>query len=208
MTTHVCRRSFRSGPGAGATKTGAFHCAALALLFAAGTGSSGAFAQPARREIVQLDRNWRFEQRGSGPAGWLPAQVPGDVHLDLLHNHRIPDPFDRDNEAKLQWIEHADWNYETTIDVGVDLLKHDHIDLVFKGLYTVAHVYVNGRHVLDADNMFRLWRTNAKPYLHPGINALRVEFDATGKAAEAAAARNKMDAKTALKPKAFLRKAA
>jgi beta-mannosidase len=39
------------------------------------------------------------------PAEWRPATVPGDVHLDLLANKLIPDPFYRDNEAKLQWIQ-------------------------------------------------------------------------------------------------------
>ncbi len=34
---------------------------------------------------------------GTG-TGWLPATVPGDVHLDLLANKKIDDPFYRDNE--------------------------------------------------------------------------------------------------------------
>jgi len=45
----------------------------------------------------QLDRGWQFRQIAAGAQeqenGWLPATVPGDVHLDLLANKKIPDPF-------------------------------------------------------------------------------------------------------------------
>jgi hypothetical protein len=33
--------------------------------------------------------------------GWLPAKVPGTVHLDLLANNVIPDPFKGLNEKKV-----------------------------------------------------------------------------------------------------------
>ncbi len=54
--------------------------------------------------------------------GWLPATVPGDVHLDLLANKKIPDPFFRDNEAKLQWIEKESWEYRLSFEVTPALL--------------------------------------------------------------------------------------
>ena len=34
----------------------------------------------------------------------MPAEVPGVVHLDLLNNNVIEDPFYRMNESKVQWI--------------------------------------------------------------------------------------------------------
>ncbi len=33
--------------------------------------------------------------------GWLPAKVPGTVHLDLLANNVIPDPFKGLKEKKV-----------------------------------------------------------------------------------------------------------
>ncbi len=72
-------------------------------------------ARPAQNAVLALDHGWQFRQVTSAPqepeAGWLPATVPGDVHLDLLANKKIDDPFYRDNEAKLQWIENASWEY-------------------------------------------------------------------------------------------------
>src|SRR5208282_960779 len=60
-------------------------------------------AEPASRT---LDSGWQFRAIGNtdkpGVADWHPAQVPGVVHTDLLRNGLIPDPFDRDNEFRLQ----------------------------------------------------------------------------------------------------------
>jgi beta-mannosidase len=130
-------------------------------------------AHAAPRTSVDLSSGWQFRQRmpaTATPAEWRPATVPGDVHLDLLANKLIPDPFYRDNEAKLQWIQDADWEYRTTITATPALLSHDHVDLVFDGLDTYAEVSLNGHLILTADNMFRGWRTDAKPWLKPGAN--------------------------------------
>ena len=107
---------------------------------------------------------------------WHPAQVPGVVQTDLLHNNLIPDPFDRDNEFRLQWIGLTDWEYQTVFQVDAAALAHDHVDLLVDGLDTFADVYVNDQEVLHADNMFRRWRVPAKKLLKPGPNTLRMVF--------------------------------
>ena len=88
--------------------------------------------------VQQLDHGWQFRQIsvGAQPAeeGWLPATVPGDVHLDLLANKKIPDPFYRDNESKLQWIEKEPWEYRLSFEVTPALLARSNVDLVFDGV--------------------------------------------------------------------------
>ena len=87
-------------------------------------------AHAAPRTSVDLSSGWQFRQRmpaTATPAEWRPATVPGDVHLDLLANKLIPDPFYRDNEAKLQWIQDADWEYRTTITATPAMLSHEHV---------------------------------------------------------------------------------
>src|SRR5580692_538183 len=68
-----------------------------------------------------LDSGWQFRAVGKTDnpdiQQWHPAQVPGVVHTDLLQNNLIPDPFDRDNEFRLQWIGLTDWEYQTTFQV-------------------------------------------------------------------------------------------
>jgi beta-mannosidase len=144
-------------------------------------------AEPSSRT---LDSDWQFRAVGDTEATgnkdkspdksdvkqWHPAQVPGVVHTDLLRNGLIPEPFDRDNEFRLQWIGLADWEYQTTFQVDAASLGQDHIDLVFDGLDTLADVYLNDQAILHADNMFRHWRIPAKPLLKPGPNTLRVVF--------------------------------
>jgi beta-mannosidase len=126
------------------------------------------------KATVTLNSGWTFRQVGKGE--WRRASVPGSVHTDLLANRLIEDPFYRDNEPKLQWIGKTDWEYRTTFDVPAAVLRRRNVELVFEGLDTYATVYLNGRPLLEADNMFRTWRVDAKPALQAGANTLRVVF--------------------------------
>jgi len=164
------------------------------------------------KQIIALDQGWEFHQRGAPPesqmAAWRPGKVPGDVHLDLLRHQLIPDPFFRDNEAKLQWISHADWEYRTTFQATPQLLQRRHIDLVFEGLDAFCEVYLNGQQVLTADNMFRIWRVDARPFLKAGDNQLLIVFPAPDPAAEKIAAADPWYKKTGVAAKTYVRKAA
>jgi beta-mannosidase len=176
--------------------------------------SAGARAQskPAQNAVLVLDQGWQFRQVVAGAqeaeSGWLPATVPGDVHLDLLANKKIADPFFRDNEPKLQWIQNESWEYRLNFDVTAALLTRSNVDLVFDGLDTACGVYVNGAKVLDADNMFRVWRVPVKGHLHEGKNLLRVVFPSPVKAAAAVAAGDPWQPKTKTEAKTYIRKAA
>src|SRR6266850_431372 len=158
---------------------------------------------PAQVQRYSLDHGWEFRQ-SSAPAeknspaqqaappavkdeaisAWRPATVPGDIHLDLLAQKLIPDPFYGTNEAKLQWISTADWEYRTRVDLPPTLVTREHLDLVFDGLDAYALVYLNDKLVLTANNQCRVWRIDAKPYVKTGLNELRVVFPAQDKAAE------------------------
>jgi beta-mannosidase len=147
------------------------------LFFSFLAGLPLAAAESSSRNI---ESGWQFRAVGntdnSDVKQWHPAQVPGVVHTDLLHNSLIADPFDRDNEFRLQWIGLTDWEYQTTFQVDSASLGHDHVDLVFEGLDTFADVYLNDQSILHADNMFRRWRIPAKALLKPGPNTLRIVF--------------------------------
>src|SRR5580698_5764328 len=147
------------------------------LLFCSFVASRLEAAEPSSRN---LDAGWQFRAVAntdrSDVKQWHPATVPGVVQTDLLHSGLIPDPFDRDNEFRLQWVGLADWEYQTTFQVDAAALAHDHVDLVFDGLDTFADVYLNGQAVLHAENMFRHWRIPAKTALKAGPNTLRIVF--------------------------------
>ena len=197
-------------------------------LAAAAIGNIPATAQgrPATNAVLALDHGWQFRQAAATPAsetpasetpasetqttetGWLPATVPGDVHLDLLANGKIPDPYFRDNESRLQWIEKESWEYRLSFEVTPAFLSRANIDLVFDGLDAAALVYLNGVQVLSADNMFRIWRVPAKAHLHAGKNLLRVVFPSPDQAAQVVAATDPWQPKTLTAPKTYIRKAA
>lgn len=123
---------------------------------------------------VMTLNQWKF--KACDESEWLPAQVPGCVHTDLLKNGIIPDPFYGTNEHDLQWIDKKDWEYETSFDVDSNLNAQSRIELVFDGLDTYADVYVNGAKVLSADNMFRSWRIDVKSQLKDSGNVIKIRF--------------------------------
>ena len=182
-----------------------------ALLLCDGSLVSAQRAAGGKNAAMALDHGWQFRQSKDGQAadaGWMPATVPGDVHLDLLKNKLIPDPFYRDNESKLQWIQDASWEYRVNFAMTPGLLARSHVDLVFDGLDATATAYLNGTHVLFADNSFRTWRVSAKPNLHVGTNELRVVFPSPIKAAAEVAALDPWQPKTKTAAKTYVRKAA
>ncbi|MBK7239538.1 MAG: hypothetical protein IPI00_05035 [Flavobacteriales bacterium] len=132
-------------------------------------------AQARAQEVhIPLHDGWSFCQVGKEQ--WYPAEVPGVVHTDLLRNGLIPDPYLGNNMDSVQWIENEAWIYKRTIIATDTLLKHGHLDLVFKGLDTFAEVYLNDTLIGKADNMFRTWEWDVKALLKPGDNELKVIF--------------------------------
>ncbi|RCW45502.1 beta-mannosidase [Paenibacillus prosopidis] len=125
-------------------------------------------------ETKQVLDNWKFKACKDGE--WMAAVVPGCVHTDLLRNGIIADPFYGTNEHDLQWIDKIDWEYETSFDVPEALRNAASLQLVFDGLDTYADVYVNGKHVLSADNMFRTWKADVKSIVKEKDNALSIRF--------------------------------
>lgn len=123
--------------------------------------------------VIGLDC-WRFREAQSNE--WFNAKVPGCVHTDLLRLGQIPDPFAGMNEAEVQWIDKQDWIYEARFEIHAKQLQYQCLELVLEGLDTYADVKVNGQHVLSANNMFRQWRRDVKPFVQIGENRLEIYF--------------------------------
>jgi beta-mannosidase len=134
-------------------------------------------------------------------AGPLPATVPGCVHTDLLAAGLIPDPYVDDNEARLSWIGHTDWIYETAFDfprrrrsdergepatprADRPAAGSERVDLVFDGLDTVASVMLNGVELGRTHNMHRGYRFEVAGLLQERDNRLRVRFGSAYRYAE------------------------
>ncbi|MBN1966526.1 MAG: glycoside hydrolase family 2 protein, partial [Anaerolineae bacterium] len=124
---------------------------------------------------LSLNGSWSLTQIGDSEQ--IPAHVPGCVHLDLLAAHKIEDPYFRDNELAVMWIGEKDWLYQRSFTLPDDLLARDRVLLRCEGLDTLATITLNGTEIGRADNMFRTWEFDVKPYLVPGENHIQVRFD-------------------------------
>jgi beta-galactosidase/beta-glucuronidase len=77
--------------------------------------------------IIDLNGSWEF--KATEETEWMPAVVPSTVHSDLLRAGRLPDPFYRDNELKVQWVEKKEWEYRRFFNIEKSYLNHDKIIL-------------------------------------------------------------------------------
>ncbi len=102
------------------------------------------------------------------------GSVPGCVHTDLINAKLIDaDIYYRDNAKKIQWIENVDWQYKKEFEV-TELLPG--ATICFEGLDVYCDVYLNGKHLGYADDMFFPHRFNAEKLLVVGKNEIEVRF--------------------------------
>lgn len=127
-----------------------------------------------QNNILELNNQWQF--RKTGTEAWNKALVPGNIYSDLKANKLIEDPFYRDNEKKIYWVDSCGWEYKTVFDVDSNLYSRKMINLVFDGLDTYASVMLNGQPLIETNNMFRQWQVNIKPLLKRSGNRLSVVF--------------------------------
>ncbi|KAI5862460.1 glycoside hydrolase family 2 protein [Durotheca rogersii] len=127
-----------------------------------------------------LDRGWTFRLDDDASAdSWLPVQkVPSQVHLDLLANNKIPDPFIDLNELATQWIAEKSWVYKVRFSRPDRPVADGSgtTDIVFEGLDTFATVLLNGKDILKTDNMFVSYRVDISQALE-SENVLEIKFD-------------------------------
>ena len=131
-------------------------------------------AENQQYQSVPLCGGWQFCESGSNK--WLPAEVPGTIHSDLLRHKLLPDPFFGTNEKLIQWVENRDWQYKTTFIISKEQLNYDAAEIFFEGLDTYADVFLNGSLLLKTDNMFVGYKSNVKKLLHEGENRLHILF--------------------------------
>lgn len=153
-------------------------------------------------EKKYLHENWVFKKEQD--TTWLPAIVPGNIHVDLYHNQQIPHPFQKDHENQLQWIAETPWVYSTAFKVPEAQLKKPVHQLHFKGLDTYAQVFFNGQLVVETNNAFRSWQVDVSTLIRAD-NELVIRFSPTSLHAEAEA--KKLSYVLPEGPRIFTRKA-
>lgn len=83
----------------------------------------------------------------------IPAQVPGNVQLDLYRAGLTPDPFYADGLHAYAPYEYYQWIYERRFDApSID--ADERLLLRFDGIDTIADIYLNDVHLGRTENMF------------------------------------------------------
>ncbi|KAI1473381.1 glycoside hydrolase family 2 protein [Daldinia eschscholtzii] len=133
----------------------------------------------APRTVIPIDKNWEFKQADKEDSKYLSvAQFPTNVHLDLLAHKLIPDPYIGKNELDVQWVSEAVWVYRTKFTSPIVEGAAKAV-LAFDGLDTFATVVLNGRAILESENMFIPERVDVTDDLKKddGENELVITFD-------------------------------
>ncbi|MEJ2506845.1 MAG: hypothetical protein P8Y81_11355, partial [Ignavibacteriaceae bacterium] len=133
---------------------------------------------------ILLNKNWQFKlinyplSKVALPkekiSKWIPAEIPGTIHTDLLKAGLIADPFKENNEYKLEWISESNCIYKTEFDFPDKLKNSSAVKLVFEGIDTVADIYLNGKCIGKSENMFLRYEFNVTRLLKSGKNILEL----------------------------------
>lgn len=139
-------------------------------------------------QTYSLNGNWTvtplpLAAEGESGYEWLThtnaeqfaAQVPGEVHLDLMRAGRMEDPDVSDNaRERCRWPEQYSWWYRTHFDLPASFLKHLRQRLVFDGIDLYGQVFVNGKLIGSSKDAFEILQYDVKSALHEGSNELVV----------------------------------
>ncbi|EKM59838.1 glycoside hydrolase family 2 protein [Phanerochaete carnosa HHB-10118-sp] len=132
-----------------------------------------------------LDEGWSYslvDAHGTDTTGvtegeWTAVKhFPTTVHVELLREGKIPDPFIGLNEWDVQWVGEADWSFKTRFSVDEKQLAAPNADLIFDGLDTFATVLLNGTKILESDNQFVAHRVSVASLLRANDNDLVIDF--------------------------------
>ncbi|KAK2599999.1 Beta-mannosidase B [Conoideocrella luteorostrata] len=131
------------------------------------------------RVVIPINKNWQFKQAEKDDSSYLAvSQFPTHIHLDLIHHKVIPDPYIGQDENQVQWVGETVWIYKTTFP-SPDIHNHAKAVLAFDGLDTFATVVLNGKTILETDNMFVSERADVTNALNKnGDNEVIITFDA------------------------------
>jgi len=122
---------------------------------------------------LSLDNDWTLRQPGTDTA--VPFSVPGDVHSALLAGKAIDDPYYRDNEYAVDWVNDQVWEIERQFDVDAAYLERQSL-IELDSVDCIATISVNGRVIGDTQSQFIRYAFDVTSALRPGTNTIIIRF--------------------------------
>ena len=84
--------------------------------------------------------------------GWIPAEVPGSVLVDLWRAGEVPDPYFGRNSLFCEWVPERTWVYRRRFQVARMPVR---AQLRFEGVDHAARYFLNGEELGASEGMFR-----------------------------------------------------
>ena len=110
----------------------------------------------------------------------ITVNIPKSVHIALLENNFIKDPYFGTRDKQYAWIADENWLYQTIFYVSKEMLDYTMVRLTFDGLDTVSKILLNGFVIGKTDNMFVKYTFMVKKYIKLR-NVLQVYFSSPTK---------------------------
>ena len=129
--------------------------------------------------VIPLNGKWSVSNNN----GSLSFQgiIPGQIHLDLLRENIITEPYRGFNDEKLTWVALEDkWIYTRKITIDSNFKKYEKIFLCFEGIDTIASVFLQDterKHFLfNASNQHRRYMYDTSSIISTGDSTVIVEL--------------------------------
>lgn len=127
--------------------------------------------------MLQMSLNGPWTMREKGTDVGYPAHVPTTMYKVLLDNGVIEDPFYGENDLLLTAMSDKAFTFDRFFLVSEELYAMAAVEIEFKGLDTLATIWLNGKLLAKTDNMHRTYRYQIKDYLFLGDNQLVIAFE-------------------------------
>ena len=131
-----------------------------------------------------MDPAWEFKEfpeaarrmRDLDADNWLNAAIPSSVYTCLENAGVISIPDLSPDFNDIQWVDQKSWVFRKEFDVPPALLEKERVEIIFDGLDTVAHIWLNEKLIGKTENMFIPHRFDIKPYLKQSRNKLYIKL--------------------------------
>ncbi len=108
---------------------------------------------------------------------WLECVVPSSIFTNLIKAGKIDEVELKSNPEKFEWISEKQWIFKKTFDAPQQILDSRKTEIVFDGLDTISHIWLNGKLIGKTNNMFIPHRFELTGLLRAKSNHLLVKFD-------------------------------
>lgn len=125
--------------------------------------------------IKRLDGEWTV-RRADGEGESFLTKLPATVYGVLTKEREIPDPYYGENQYDAIEPSEHDYIFEHSFHLGKNISGYDKVYLRFKGIDTLAEVFLNHENIGKTENMHRIYEFDVTDKIAEGDNLITVKI--------------------------------